>query len=183
LATPSVRLTYDDYVHFPEGERWELIDGVAHVVPAPNAKHQMLLSELHLQVGNHLKRNGGGTAFFAPFDVVLDPSDVLQPDLVFVSDEDMDVLTEANIWGTPSWVVEILSKDTARDRKLKLQRYERFAVPEYWIIDQFTDRVEVYRLEAGRYGEPVVHEPPARISPVRPAGLEIDLAELFAVAR
>ncbi|MEX0874261.1 MAG: Uma2 family endonuclease [Actinomycetota bacterium] len=181
MATrPENKLTYDDYVTFPEDARYELIDGEAYVVPAPNTKHQQILSELYLQVGNHLKKHGGGRAFFAPYDVVLDPGDVLQPDLVFIADEHLGVLTEANVWGTPSWVVEVLSKDEARDRKLKFQRYERFGVPEYWIIDPATDRLEVYRLEGGTYQDTLVFAPPAHVSPLRPAALSIDLGQLFA---
>ena len=103
MATrPRRKLTYDDYVDFPEGERYELIDGDPYMVAAPNEKHQRILGELHLQVANFLKGHGGGRAYFAPFDVVLDPTDVLQPDLVFIADDDIDVLTEANVWGTPT---------------------------------------------------------------------------------
>ncbi len=181
MATrPERKLTYDDYVDFPEGERYELIDGEVYVVPSPNEKHQRVLGELYRQVANHVKQHGGGRVYSAPFDVVLDPGDVLQPDLVFVADADLDVLTEANVWGTPTWVVEILSSKPERDRKLKLPRYERFGVSEYWIVDPFADRVEVLRLERGAYGEPVILEPPHVARPLLPPGLEIDLAELFA---
>jgi Uma2 family endonuclease len=178
-SRPDRKLTYDDYVTFPEDARYELIDGEAYVVPAPNAKHQLILVELVWQVTNHLKEHGGGKVLAAPFDVVLDPGDVLQPDLVFIADEDMDVLTEANAWGTPSWVVEILSSDPLRDRNLKFKRYERFGVPEYWIIDPVAERVEVYRLKDGRFAGPSVHAAPERLSPLKPDGLAVDLTELF----
>ena len=43
--TPSgplgVKLTYDDFVLFPDdGKRHELIDGEHYVTPSPNTKHQ-----------------------------------------------------------------------------------------------------------------------------------------------
>ena len=37
LVPPGVKLTYDDFVHFPEdGKRHELIDGEHYVTPSPN---------------------------------------------------------------------------------------------------------------------------------------------------
>ncbi len=180
MATrPERRLTYDDYVHFPEGQRWELIDGEAYVVPSPNRRHQQILGRLYILIADHLDRHGGGEAYVAPFDVVLDSSgDVVQPDIVFVTDERIDVLTDANIWGTPSWVIEILS-DPRRDRKLKLSRYERFGIPEYWITDPDADRVEIYRLEDGRYAAPQTIRAPESASPLQPRGIAIDLNHLF----
>ncbi len=173
------KLTYEDYLHFPEGERYELIDGEAWMVPAPNTRHQDILGRLHLTVGNFLEAHGGGRAFVAPLDVVLSSGDVLQPDLVFIAPADLDVLTEANVWGTPSWVVEILSQDVRRDRVLKRQRYERFGVPEFWIADPVNDLLEVYRLEGDRYGDPIVLRPPGVAEPLAPSGLVMDLAYLF----
>ncbi|MGH2760152.1 MAG: Uma2 family endonuclease [Actinomycetota bacterium] len=181
MATrPEHKLTYDDYVTFPEGERYELIDGEAYMVPSPNEKHQRILGELHLHVATFLKRHGGGRVYVAPFDVVLDPGDVLQPDIVFIADVDLAVLTAANVWGTPTWVVEILSSEESRDRKLKFQRYQRFGVPELWIVDPGRERVEVYRLQDDTYGEPMTFGATDRVGPLRPEGLEIEVAELFA---
>lgn len=181
MATrPDRRISYEDYLHFPDDERWEVIDGEAFLVAAPNTRHQIILGELFRQVANFVKAHGGGRVFIAPFDVVLSDFDVLEPDLVFIADEDMHVLNDKNVRGRPTWVVEVLS-DAKRDRELKLQRYELFGVPEYWIVDPKTDRVEVYRLDGEGYGPPAIHEPPGRLSPLRPAALAVDLGEIFAV--
>jgi Uma2 family endonuclease len=181
LATkPERRLTYEDYVGFPEGERWEVIDGEAFVVPSPNRRHQLIAGEIYRQTANHLKVHGGGEVYIAPFDVVLDPSDILQPDVVFIAAQDLGVLTDANVWGTPTWVVEVLSPShPERDKRLKLQRYERFGVPEYWIVDPSEDTVEIHRLSAGSYGMPTVVRPPGQASPLLPEGLALDLREAF----
>lgn len=180
MATrPDRKLTFEDYLHFPEGERYELIDGEAWRMPSPNTRHQDLLGRLYLRAANYLEAHGGGRVFMAPFDVVLSSGDVLQPDLVFIAEGDLDVLTEANVWGRPSWVVEILSQDVRRDRVLKLQRYERFGVPEVWIVDLVNDVLEIHRLEAGRYGDPIVLHPPDVARPLAPQELEIDLGYVF----
>lgn len=180
MATrPDRGITYEDYLHFPEGERWEVIDGEAFMVPSPTERHQTVAGELHYHVLHHLRQHGGGRVYIAPFDTVLSDRNVFQPDVVFIADEDLGVLTEANIWGTPTWVIEVLSSDKRRDRKLKFEQYERYGVPEYWIIDPVERMVEVYRLEGGLYGEALIVRPPDTVSPLRPAGLTIDLADLL----
>lgn len=176
---PGSDLTYEDYVHFPEGERWELIEGEAYFMPSPTARHQHIILDIAATVRSRLKEHGGGEVFVAPFDVVLAEGDVLQPDVVFIADEDMSVLTEANVWGTPSWAVEVLSKDKRRDRFLKFRRYMHFGLTELWIVDPFEDTVEIFRLEGGKYGDPIIARPPDVVSPLRPKGVEIDLTELF----
>jgi Uma2 family endonuclease len=175
---PEPYLTYEDYVHFPEGQRWELLDGEAFVIASPTARHQDIALRLARVVADHLDVHGGGRVFIAPFDVVLSPGDVVQPDVVFISDARMDVLTEANVWGTPDWAVEVLS-DPHRDRELKRQRYANARIPEYWIIDPDTDRVEIYRLSGGSYPDPEVAGPPATVSPGVLPGLRIELAALL----
>ncbi|MEX2394722.1 MAG: Uma2 family endonuclease [Actinomycetota bacterium] len=184
MATRSARrITYEDYLDFPEGERWEVIDGVAYMCASPNRRHQLILGEIYRQLANHVKSRGGGVALVAPFDVVLDPGgDIVQPDIVFVSDADADVLTAANAWGSPSWVVEVLSpSNPSRDRRLKLKRYEHFKVGEYWIVDPANDQIEIYRLEDGTYGEPDIVRPPDAPSPTALPSFALDLADVFSV--
>ncbi|MEL6539044.1 MAG: Uma2 family endonuclease, partial [Bacteroidota bacterium] len=65
------RYTYQDYLSWDDGERWELIEGVAYnMSPAPNRKHQRLVHELGRVIGNELV---GKTCEvnIAPFDVRL----------------------------------------------------------------------------------------------------------------
>jgi hypothetical protein len=66
------RLTYDDFVHFPDdGLRHEIIDGEHHVTPSPNLRHQELVGRLHLSLGAFLEdRPHRGRVFLSPFDVV-----------------------------------------------------------------------------------------------------------------
>lgn len=177
---PGRKLTYDDYVHFPEDKRWELIDGEALVVPAPNTRHQRIITRLFNTVYNHVEEHGGGEAFVSPYDVVLSDYDVFQPDIVFIAERDAAVITEANVRGSPTWAIEVLSPSTAkRDEEFKLQRYELFAVPEYWIVDPERDQVRVYRLVSGRYDEPTVLAPPDVARPLLPEGLEVELERLL----
>src|SRR4051812_22218097 len=102
-------LTYEDYVRLPSDRRWEIVGGVAHVVPAPNTRHQTIVVKLVQQIANHLTDHGGGRVFVAPFDTVLTDADIFQPDIVYISADDIDVLTDLNVRGNPTWVIEVLS--------------------------------------------------------------------------
>ncbi len=101
---PERKLTYDDYVGFPDDERWELIDGEALMVPAPNTRHQSLLGRIFGVIYNHIEQHGGGEAFMAPLDVVLSDYDVFQPDVVFIAERDVGVLKyrlQTDLYGEP----------------------------------------------------------------------------------
>jgi Uma2 family endonuclease len=176
MATrPKHRLTYDDYVRFPDdGRRWELIDGEAFVVPSPDTDHQLALGYLHKRVANHLDEHGGGVVLIAPLDVELAPDQVFQPDLVFVSDSDADVITAKKIKGVPTWIVEVVS-DPVRDKRVKLDIYMGSGVPEYWAVDRDLRQVEIYR--PGR--NMILVEAPGIARPFALPLLEIDLDELF----
>jgi Uma2 family endonuclease len=181
MATRPERLiTYADYVTFPDEPRLEVIAGEAHVVPSPNRRHQGLVVRLASWIHGHLEAHGGGEIYVAPFDVVLTDIDIVQPDLVYISEQDMGVLTEANVRGTPTWAIEILSpSDPSRDKKLKLGLYERTGVPEYWIVDPGAATISVYRLEGDSYGDPKVFSRGDSLSPREPAGFTLNLDDLF----
>ena len=147
-ARSDVRLTFDDFLLFPEdGKRHELIDGVHYVTAAPTVGHQELLGRLHLAIGNFLVgRRQLGRVFLSPLDVVLSYYDVVEPDLLFVAGDQQDILTEANVQGPPALVVEILSPSTRRrDEGIKRELFEAKGIREYWIVDPRGLRVTVYR--------------------------------------
>jgi Uma2 family endonuclease len=150
-ARPDERLTYDDFLLFPEGDglRHEIIDGVHYVPSSPSLRHQDLVGRLHLAIGNFLASHPGiGRVFLSPLDVVFTVHDVVEPDLVFVASDQTDILTEANIQGAPAIVIEILSKSTrSRDERIKKELFDRGGVREYWIVDPDRSQVTVYRRE------------------------------------
>lgn len=182
----ATKLTYDDLLGFPEddGLRHELIGGGHLVTPAPNTKHQQILSELLLALRSHARDHDLGTVLPAPVDVVLSDVDVVQPDLLFLSVDHGERLTEKNLRGAPDLVVEIVSESTRRrDEITKRHLYQQHGVGEYWVVDPVVDTVKVYRLgaETGTYereAELSLEEQGILSSPLFP-GLEIPLAELF----
>lgn len=149
----TARLTHDDLVAmFPDedGVRRELIDGELFVTPSPFVPHQRLVLRLTLSLGNHLEAHPDqGEVFAAPLDVVMTPYDVVEPDVLVVLGDQLEVLTDRHIHGAPGIVVEILSKGTRkRDLTLKRQLFDREGVREYWIVDPEGNTVAVYRRAA-----------------------------------
>ena len=85
----------------------------------------------------------------SPFDVVFSFHDVVEPDLVFVAPDQLDILTDENIRGAPALVIEVLSPSTRkRDQEVKRLLYARTGVQEYWLVDPEQARVTLYRRAA-----------------------------------
>lgn len=173
-------LTYADLASFPDdGLRRELIDGELIVSPSPRLRHQEVLARLYLLFGNHVAASGGGKVYFAPLDVLFSDTNVVEPDLLFVADDRLEILTEMNVQGSPTLVVEVLSNPRI-DRVRKRDLYARFGVAEYWVVDPDADRVEVHRLHGDAYAKPEILEPGETLTYNRLPGLQIDLRKLFA---
>ena len=183
-ASPGVKLTYDDFVQFPDdGKRHELIDGEHYVTPSPNRKHQKISGNIHLLIGNWLEEHPIGQVYYAPFDVVFSRFDVVEPDLLYMSNERAAaVLTAANVQGTPELVIEIGSHGTRkRDETIKRRLYERAGVSEYWVVDPELDVVRVYRRNGNSFDRPVELSAEAGDVLATPllTGLNLPLSRIF----
>ena len=144
------KLTYQDYLNTPGDERYELLDGELIMVASPNEHHQIVSMELGTQMHSFVKENDLGRIFHAPFDVLLTDTDVVQPDLLFISKEREHIRTPANIQGAPDLIVEILSPSTSRrDWRDKRELYARHGVKEYWIVDPINRMAWVMLLTDG----------------------------------
>ncbi|MFB3924015.1 MAG: Uma2 family endonuclease [Terriglobia bacterium] len=157
----DIRLTYEDYCLFPnDGKRYEIIDGELFVTPSPRSLHQIIVSNLHLELGQFVKSRKLGRLYVAPLDVVFSRFDVVEPDLLYISQARSAVLTEKNVQGSPDLVVEVLSETTADvDRTTKLKLYARYGVQEYWIIDPLGPSAQIYRRKAGSLDLAATHQP------------------------
>ncbi len=160
-AKSALKFTYEDYRHTPEDHRYELIDGELIMAPAPRLPHQRVARKLGSRLIQFVEDNDLGEVFFAPSDVLLSNTDVVQPDILFVSNEREHLLLGGdNVRGGPDLVVEILSPSTAgRDRTVKRTLYARHGVREYWLVDPDAGTVMVLLLSddhfevSGTYGE------------------------------
>ncbi len=170
--------SWHEYKDWPEDERWQIIDGHAYcMAAAPNIKHQKVTGNLYATIKEKL---GGKPCvpFIAPTDVVFDDYNIVQPDVLVVCDTSK--ITDANIQGAPDLVVEVISPSNSfMDKKQKLELYERFAVPEYLLIDPVGDLVERFRLVEGRYGRSEIFAWHEELALISLPGLVINLWEVF----
>jgi Uma2 family endonuclease len=180
-----VKLTYDDFVLFPDdGKRHELIDGEHYVTASPNTRHQKILGSLFLMIGGWLETHPVGQAFFAPYDVVLTNIDVVELDLMYFSHaRAAEVITDLHARGAPELVVEVGSPGTRkRDETIKRRLYQRQGVSEYWIVDPKLEVVRVFRREGLSFGRVVelTHESGDTLTTPLLRGLEMPLERIFA---
>src|SRR5215510_14872243 len=105
-GTSRVKLTYEDFLLFPDdGKRHELIDGEHYVTPCPNTKHQTVSGNLHFMIRSWPEQHPFGKLFYAPFDLVLTRFDVVEPDILYMSNERAaSILTSKHVTGAPEIV-------------------------------------------------------------------------------
>jgi Uma2 family endonuclease len=140
------KLTAADYRRTPEGPPWyELIDGMLLAEPSPTCFHQRASLRLTLALGKWFERSNSGELLYAPMDVYLSNHDVLQPDILYVTERRKSIVCQDGIHGPPDLVVEILSPSNARiTRTKKCATYARFGVKEFWLVNPDVPVIEVF---------------------------------------
>jgi Uma2 family endonuclease len=183
-AGSGVKLTYDDFLLFPDdGQRHELIDGEHFVSPTPAVRHQVIVGNLYFLIRTYLVAHPIGRVIGSPLDVILSRFDVVEPDLQYVSNERAHILVDW-VRGAPDLVVEVASKSTRkRDVTIKRDLYERWGVGEYWFVDADPKSVRIYRRSAEKDGfdqptELWLDEGDFLTTPLLP-GLELRLPAIF----
>jgi Uma2 family endonuclease len=190
MASPAEKKqksTYGDYLEWPDGERWELIDGEAYnMTPAPSRTHQKVLLAL-ADIFYTFLEGKPCEVYVAPFDVRLPEGDqsemttttVVQPDLTVICDPAK--LDDKGCLGSPDLIIEIISPSTAsHDYIEKLGLYERRLVPEYWIVHPIDKTVMVFQLNDHReYGKPRIYAGADQIPVGLFPDLIVDLKKVF----
>ena len=142
-------LTIADIGAMPEdGNHYELIEGELFVSCAPSLAHQRIVRRLLRALDEYLDSNLIGEVFPGPGVIFSNFSGVI-PDIAFVGAEQAgEIASGDRITGPPDLVIEVLSpgaENQRRDRHAKRQLYRKYGVKEYWIVDAFNGKIEVYR--------------------------------------
>ena len=180
IPNPIIKFTYEDYLNTLEDKRYELLEGELVALSSPEEFHQSVSIQLGTKLVRFAVEHSLGRIYHAPFDVVLSNTDVVQPDLIFVSNDRADIITPANIQGAPDLVVEILSPSTAtRDKTFKRSLYARHGITEYWMVDLTEKTITVLRLgERGFEDVDTYSEGETLTSPTL-QGFTLNLDEIF----
>ncbi len=142
--------TVEDLDAMPEdGRRYELVDGVLLVSPAPRWEHQHASAQLTIIMGIACPEE---FVVLAPVDVRGGPRTCVQPDLSVA--RGADLVPGEPYLAIPVLAIEILSPSSAGvDRLLKRHVYATLGVPSYWIVDLDGPAVTVLGLAGDSYVE------------------------------
>ena len=175
--------TVDDVMSLPEDVRVELIDGVLYDMAVPTYIHQGIAGHIHAKFLDFVTKNRGGCfPFISPIGVQLDRDDktYLEPDVIIICRKEYDDrLRERVLFGAPDFVLEVISPTSVRrDTVLKMNKYMKAGVREYWILDPMAKILYVYDFEHGNivYMYTFEDKVPVRIWDGK---CEIDLKEMY----
>lgn len=149
------QFTYQDYLKLPEemGFHYEVLEGNLIRESSPNVMHQRVSRHLQRILEDYfIKTDPAGEVLNAPLDVTFSNKTVVQPDLLYISGNQKEIIKEKRIDGSPDLVVEIISPSNSRKERLeKMQIYQKAGIKHYWIVDPDERTLECFALCNGNY--------------------------------
>ncbi|MEW6619844.1 MAG: Uma2 family endonuclease [bacterium] len=181
LATKEEKWTYEDYVQFPDdGKRYQIIQGEVYMSPAPVPYHQRISAKLFEILQQFVKINKLGEVFYAPCDVLFSDEDVVQPDIFFISKENLNIIKDKYIEGAPNLIIEITSPYTQNlDKLLKKRLYETYGVKEYWLLDADKKTLQIFSHTGKLYEDTGIYKIGDVVKSNLIKGLNFNLKEIF----
>ena len=188
MKQPKVRipkprlLTYDDYVRLtpPDSGNFELHNGQIIYMASPIPTHQKLSIRLSNRLFNHIDKHKLGEILTAPMDVVFTPNDIVQPDILYLSNERLHLIGDKKIEGAPDLAIEILSpSNTPKEMGYKKLLYELSGVREYWIINLDKKTLAQYENVDGEFFMRHVFQKTDTLTSLIIKDFEMSMNELF----
>ena len=179
LQKSNRKYTWQDYLNWPDDERWEVINGAPYnMTPSPSFRHQKIAGNFHGILRNKLQGKSC-IPLIAPLDVYFDDYNFVQPDVMVVCDEKK---IRDKIYGAPDLVIEVLSPATStKDKREKKALYERYGVKEYIIVYPDELFIERYCLSGEKFKEPDIFGARDVLSLTSIEGIDVPLWEVFDV--
>ncbi len=180
MATATQKWTYEDYLKLDDDKRYEVLEGELVELATPSTTHQRLVGKLLKLIDKFVEERGLGEAFVSPIDVILSDSNVVQPDVVFLSKENSKIVKERGIFGSPDLVVEVISPSTLkRDTEDKKRIYAKHGVKELWLVFPGERAVEVFTLKNNFYEVCSFGYGEGKVKSCTLEDFELNLGELF----
>lgn len=163
-------------------ERFEMIEGIRYdFLSSPKINHQILVSELTTAINKTCHTEG--LILFAPLDVHFNEANILQPDIIFIRNENLHIIKDGYIKGVPDLLIEILSPSSgAMDKVKKKAVYEQFGVGEYWIVDPHYATVDQFLLVDDKYQLSATYDSSGKVVSPQLACLSVELDKIFQAA-
>lgn len=143
-------VTADELLAMPDdGLRRELIDGEVHVTPPPGEEHAVVVAEVLISLGNHVRAMGLGRVHSeGGFRIASDPDTVMAPDAAFVSRERIEqaAIGKGYRAGAPDLAVEVVSpSDSFTDVEAKVARWLAAGCRMVIVVNPARRAATVYR--------------------------------------
>ncbi len=154
-----LRMSYEQFLRWADEDvHAEWVDGEVIVFMPPKTRHQEILVFLVRLLAQYADFKHSGRVLTAPFEMRLSPAGPSrEPDILFVSRQNLHRLTAERLEGAADLVVEVVSEDSVRrDREQKFAEYQSSGVREYWMVDSRAGQAGV---EAFALNEQGVYEP------------------------
>ena len=177
MALSIPHYTVEDLEQFPDdGTRYELLDGVLLVTPAPRAVHQVVVNRIQARLTNAVGTPGHAHVV-GPGAISVPPRTQLQPDILVYPARFSPMTDWAKV--SEHWLaVEVLSRSSRMyDREFKRDAYFSLGVREVWLVSIDNLSVEVCR---GRGAGEVVRDVIEWRVEAADLTVRIALAEVFA---
>src|SRR5687768_16693958 len=89
--------TYQDYLTLRDEIRYEIINGELIMTPSPSSFHQDSSNNLAYFITDFVKKNKLGKVFCAPYDLILTDNIVVQPDILFISTDKINLIQKKGL--------------------------------------------------------------------------------------
>lgn len=161
----------------PEEERWQLIDGVAMMMPPPTLVHQRIASNLALELNTHFRSKKLDLFAFQEVGLIVPEAELFRPEAdVAVLHAMADYESYANRF---FFVAEILSdSNTDKDIAVKRQRYLQHPDNLYFVLIE-QKRVHIELMARAAAWQPVVLEGLDTVLDIPEWGLRVVLADIY----
>ena len=148
------RTIYQIWENLPEGTMCQIINNTLVMSPSPLDIHQVILNEINVNLTLFVRKAKSGYVRISPYDVHLSESNILQPDICFIAEENKNIIEKNGVTGAPDLVIEILSPGTKKyDLTNKKEVYQNYGVKEYFIVEPTNKKVKSFVLKNNKYFE------------------------------